>query len=1005
MKRWLSIMLAACLTLSMTFAGGGAARAEETATNPPAETAQSTETPIITETAQPTEMPKATETTEPTATPQAAETAEPTETSQAAETAQATETPQAAETAGPTETPQAAETAQSTPTPQATGEGEEQSTLAPETSVEPSAEPTIEADPAEDAQVWVQDGEDQVYGALKDFIEFQGTLNVCTKQVIELKGYTVEQLKQVSFAPDRAIFPEKSDVVLVSDVNPDGEMVEGSVFIWVGKKSELETLQPTPTPALDEIIVAGDQDILETEIQVSAQNYTPGEACNPTFVLSSSPELSSGQRFGVILDGGKAQALSGNQYQPDQEGQIRFVVMDSSGNILAKSSKYEIILAEATVEPEATEEPEATVEPEATEEPEATVEPEATEEPEATVEPEATEDPGATVEPESTAEPEAQARAMDAVVEIELSVQAIDYYPGEVSDIAPSFILSGLPQQGGYSYGYILNDGTPQVLEGDQYTAELQGENTLRFVILDSAGNMVARSAKYELNLDFESAENSKKQAWMMGSDGEKRYGSLQGLLAQAKAGDTLYIQSGEVMTISGGASALAGITLAPDSAVFGGNYRVKVSATGPSGESGSGLYVWVESYEPSDEPAVEVEIQAVSSDYLPGQWTNEPADFALTQIPAEAEGYEFAVIVDGGMPVILSEAQYQAAEQGQHEVSFALLDRQGNIAAQTATYSVWLDQTPPVMSAQAGLQYTLSISAADELSGGLQISLDGGTSFQEMQVQENGSFLFQYQGEQGQVFEIGSLTVKDAAGNIATNEQRIELQEGSEMGSRPNGGFGGLSGMGGGTSGSSRTVSHSSSSDSSTTAYNAVALSVEEEAMSVLTVGDEQLNLSIEAQNVQDEDFEAQFVASLQTWNGQDEETPDTLVLDAVTEGLSEEERDFLWQFDGSVYKKLAASGVDYLVLKVDDTLTAISTAGFTAGSRYNLLKSQGVASKQFLYTVQTAAEQENVEIQVSVEGENYQLSEAEDAEMYYYDVYTGGREMMDAAFGANAQ
>ena len=969
MKRWLSIMLAACLTLSMTFAGGGAARAEETATNPPAETAQPTETPQAAETAQPTETPKATETTEPTETPQAAETAEPTETSQAAETAEPTETPQATETAGPTETPQAAETAQPTPTPQATGEGEEQSTPAPETSVEPSAEPTIEADPAEDAQVWVQDGEDQVYGALKDFIEFQGTLNVCTKQVIELKGYTVEQLKQVSFAPDRAIFPEKSDVVLVSDVNPDGEMVEGSVFIWVGKKSELEALQPTPTPALDEIIVAGDQDILETEIQVSTQNYTPGEACNPTFVLSSSPELSSGQRFGVILDGGKAQALSGNQYQPDQEGQIRFVVMDSSGNILAKSSKYEIILAEATVEPEATE------------------------------------DPGATVEPESTAEPEAQARAMDAVVEIELSVQAIDYYPGEVSDIAPSFILSGLPQQGGYSYGYILNDGSAQVLEGDQYTAELQGENTLRFVILDSAGNMVARSAKYELNLDFESAENSKKQAWMMGSDGEKRYGSLQGLLAQAKAGDTLYIQSGEVMTISGGASALAGITLAPDSAVFGGNYRVKVSATGPSGESGSGLYVWVESYEPSDEPAVEVEIQAASSNYLPGQWTNEPADFALTQIPAEAEGYEFAVIVDGGMPVILSEAQYQAAEQGQHEISFALLDRQGNIAAQTATYSVWLDQTPPVMSAQAGLQYTLSISAADELSGGLQISLDGGTSFQEMQVQENGSFLFQYQGEQGQVFEIGSLTVKDAAGNIATNEQRIELQEGSEMGSRPNGGFGGLSGMGGGTSGSSRTVSHSSSSDSSTTAYNAVALSVEEEAMSVLTVGDEQLNLSIEAQNVQDEDFEAQFVASLQTWNGQDEETPDTLVLDAVTEGLSEEERDFLWQFDGSVYKKLAASGVDYLVLKVDDTLTAISTAGFTAGSRYNLLKSQGVASKQFLYTVETAAEQENVEIQVSVEGENYQLSEAEDAEMYYYDVYTGGREMMDAAFGANAQ
>ena len=219
------------------------------------------------------------------------------------------------------------------------------------------------------------------------------------------------------------------------------------------------------------------------------------------------------------------------------------------------------------------------------------------------------------------------------------------------------------------------------------------------------------------------------------------------------------------------------------------------------------------------------------------------------------------------------------------------------------------------------------------------------------MQVWEKGGYQFAYQGQKGQAFEIGSLIVRDAAGNSAVYEQRIELQESDGMISRPGGFGGGFSG--GGSGGNSRTVSHSASSDSSTTAYNAVKLQVEAEAMSVLIVGDEQLNLSIQAPNAQDKAFQAQFVASLQSWNGQDGDDPDTLVLEAVTNGLSEEERDFVWTFDGGVYKKLAASGVDYLVLKVDDALTALSTAGFTAGSRYSLLKTQGVASRAFVYTI----------------------------------------------------
>ncbi len=927
MKKWLSSMLAVCLILSMTFAGAVLAEA----TLPSGEV-----------------QPE-----------------------QAEEVAPAPEEVQ----------PEQAEEA--TPAPEEVQpEQAEEVTPAPE-EVQPMQAPA-------DAQIWVQEGENRVYGALKDLIGHEGVLNVCTKQIIELKGYTVEQMKAFSLAPDREIFPEKSQVVIVSDLNPQGEAVEGSVFIWVGKASDLDALQPTPAPGLAAVIVAEDQDILETEIQVSASNYAPGQPCSPSFALSSSPALSEGQRFGVILDGGKAQPLAGNVYEPTSSGQLRFVVIDEAGKVLAKSSKYQIILPEATAEPE------ATVEPEATAEPEATVKPEATAEPEATVEPEATAEVEAAIEPEIALE----ARAMDAVTEIELSVEAIDYYPGELSDLAPSFILSGLPVQGGYRYGYSLNEGEVQALEGDRYVAELQGKNTLRFVILDAQGHVVARSAKYELQLDFESTENSRKQAWME-RDGQKRYGTLQGLLAQAEAGDVIYIQSTEVMEISGGISALAGVSLQPDNQIFAGNYRVKISESGPSGQSG-GLHVWVEFCEESEERPGEVEIQAEGLNYLAGQWTAEAVDFALSQIPAETKGYEFAVMVDGGMPVVLSAPGYRASEPGKHEIRFALLDGQGNIAAQTAVYSVWLDQTAPVVQVQMGAQYSLTVSAMDELSGELQISLDGGQSFQPMQVREKGGYQFAYQGQKGQAIEIGSLIVRDAAGNSTVYEQRIELQESDGMIFRPGGNFGGNFG---GSGESGRTVSHSASSDSSTTAYNAVDLQVDEEAMSVLIVGDEQLNLSVQARNVQGERFQAQFVARLQTWNGQDGEAPDTLVLDAVTDGLAEAELDFLWQFDGSVYKKLAASGVDYLVLKVDDALTAISTAGFTAGSRYSLLKTQGVASRQFVYTVETAKDQQEIEIWVSVEGQDYQLSAAEGAEMYYYDVYAGGREMMDRAFGANAR
>ena len=63
--------------------------------------------------------------------------------------------------------------------------------------------------------------------------------------------------------------------------------------------------------------------------------------------------------------------------------------------------------------------------------------------------------------------------------------------------------------------------------------------------------------------------------------------------------------------------------------------------------------------------------------------------------------------------------------------------------------------------------------------------------------------------------------------------------------------------------------------------------------------------------------------------------DTPDTLVLAVSQEDLAQaEDAAFTWDFNGTVYKKLAASGIDYLVLQVGDQVTALSTAGFAAGS-----------------------------------------------------------------------
>ena len=116
-----------------------------------------------------------------------------------------------------------------------------------------------------------------------------------------------------------------------------------------------------------------------------------------------------------------------------------------------------------------------------------------------------------------------------------------------------------------------------------------------------------------------------------------------------------------------------------------------------------------------------------------------------------------------------------------------------------------------------------------------------------------------------------------------------------------------------------------------------------------------------------------------------------DTLILTAA--GVTDENsKDYTWQFTGLVCKKLAASGIDYLMLRSGQQLTVLTTAGFTAGLRYNMYRTDGMVSKDFLYILAMDAEA-GLRLSVTVDESTYPMSSDPTAEMYYYDLFYGDR------------
>ena len=870
----------------------------------------------------------------------------------------------------------------SMPTATATAMPTATATAAP--TAEATAVPTATATPevAANGPAYYLEGENRRYGELAELIPLAQALGqpvyLASAKVYELPGWTLEQASDLALALDTTVFPEENRVVMLSETNPAGNSAENTVYLWVGFKLSVE-----------EGSNGGEsQEILEMELQVTPQNYDESNPCTPTFTLAAIPELTQGQTYGVELDGVQAQPLEGNTYTPDASGSYRFVVLNEAGEVLARSRAWAVTLSSGSdTAPTATPTAEPAANSTATPTAEPAVEPTATPTAEPAVNPTAT--PTSEIAPVPTEQPEV-------LPEPELLVAAVDYTPDTLSDAAPTFILSGITDADWY-YAVSVDDAAPMALVGDRYTATASGTYTLRFYMMDGDGQTLASSAPYTVRLDFTTESSIRKQAWMENPDGSGPvYGSLEGLLALAPTGSTIYLLTGDIIILSGGASQLSGVQLAADPGVFAtSSCVVRVTTQSPL-DGSAGLFVYVEEVTTGEETAA-LTLQAVCDQALDGSWLTKAPTFTLSSDVELPQGWTWAVRYDGGAPVTLADSTFTAQEEGAYTLTFVVLDGAGQVAASTQDVTLRLDTTPPLVQATAGANLTLTVTASDAVSGIDGLSMDGGASWYPVTEMGEGVWGLTFTAAQAYTFAPGTIVARDGAGNLAAYEKEVTLQ--SSQG-RPSGGF---SGGGGGGSSSTVATTHATSDTTAVVAYDGVELVVADQPMNTLVMGETELELFLRPDEsllaLLGEDYQPAFTATLSNWMEDASDTPDTLVLAVSQEDLAQaEDAAFTWDFNGTVYKKLAASGIDYLVLQVGNQVTALSTAGFAAGVRYTMYRAQGLSSEAFDYHVAMTEEGETT-LSVTVAGETWLLTEEEGGEFYYYDVYTGTLEELAQA------
>ena len=617
------------------------------------------------------------------------------------------------------------------------------------------------------------------------------------------------------------------------------------------------------------------------------------------------------------------------------------------------------------------------------------------------------------------------------VLEQEIQVVTHDY--DNSAPCRPTFTLTAFPAIGeGMTYAVILDGGEPEAIPGDSYAPTVSGE--YRFALLAADGTLLARSARFPVTLaeaDDEDAENTapdedsgdepvqpqqpvdnaapaedadddtvpaeddasagnaaaSAQAWAL-VEGVRTGSTLEQLLG--KADGAIYISTGKVIVLNGSLTALAGKTLLPDPDVFDEECVVRIAGENQGVAREDSLFVWVEAR--GQRSQTEAELTVAAEGWAADGWSNVPPVFSLVTEPALdtlPEGCAFAVSVNGGAPVLLTGSSCTAQEQGDYTLRFSLLGPDGEALAQSGVYRVRLDTDAPLMQVKAE-GGSLQVTVGDGLSGGDAVSLDGGETWNPLTEKDSGVSVYVYAAEAEVTFPRGSIIVRDRAGNTTAYPDEVTLRPSAQTGTS-RGGFGGTA---------SRTVTHAASDVTVVVAYNAVQLILDDGSMTQLTVGDEQLELELlyTGGEARDEDDPPAFTAAFADMQGLG--TADTLVLTPVN--VPEEDAgDYAWRFSGQVYKILAASGIDYLALRMGDQVTALSTAGFSGGLRYNMYRAEGLVSKDFSYTVRMDPLEDAMEMDVTVEGVTWEMSGDTDAEFYYYDVIVGPLEAFSGLEG----
>ena len=506
-------------------------------------------------------------------------------------------------------------------------------------------------------------------------------------------------------------------------------------------------------------------------------------------------------------------------------------------------------------------------------------------------------------------------------------------------------------------------------------------------------------------------------------SGDERTFGTLAELLAEPGA-KTVYVLAKEPVRIENFPLAmLKDAQLLPDLETFGEGYAVVLASDeGPidlediDADAKVALIVSVEKKEepkPDEKPDQDAKIalKVTPRNFNEGEWQNEIPDFLLEGIPSDTDGYCYAAIIYDERIVPLSGDEYFAQEEGEYIVRFAILDALGDIADKSEKYALKMDFTAPELTIEVSEEhdYTMTLRAADTLSGVAGLSMDGGATW--VPLNEGESVV--HTESRKKMFAPGAIMVRDLAGNVIANDVEIELDAIPKVSA--------LGGMGGSGSPSTTAAPHASG-DGDASPYDAYELALPEGAVDILTLGGEKidLGLEIEAEDIPSEG-PAKFVAELTAWAAKDsafESAKDTLVLRAET-GATAGAYICTWRINGAVLRKLYNTEIRYLALAAGDAVLSLPTVGFTAGTRYAELKMEGISTSEFDYEIVMRFDPKaegpapaedgwnmvlgcDVEIHVEVGGERFDMIDrASTPEMYPFDVYCGPKDMPEYPYG----